>query len=255
LALGFPEGAPRTEAWKLHEAIGDMTIRLGEYRAALGSYEKAASLAETAELGRLEHKLGQVYMRQGAWLQAEAQLALAKERISQPSDLARLYIDWSTIAFNLQEMAQAQEYAEQGRRLADTAQIESQAENISGILARHDGAFNQAMAHFERSLALAQAHQMPDTEIAALNNLALTESVGGQVGPAQEHFSTALVLCKTYGDRHREAALHNNLADLLHQIGDEEGAMVELKTAVAIYAEIGGRPGSWQPEIWKLTEW
>ena len=255
LALGFPEGAPRAEAWKMHEAIGDMSIRLGKYSAALSSYETAASLAETAELGRLEHKLGQVYMRQGAWPQAEAQLSLAKERISHPDDLARLHIDWSYVAFNLKEMAQAQKHAEQGWKLAGTPQVQAQSENISGLLARHEGAYAQAMAHFERSLALAQAHQLPDTEIAALNNLALTESAGGRTTSAQEHFSTALALCKTYGDRHREAALHNNLADLLHQIGDEDGAMEELKTAVAIYAEIGGKPGNWQPEIWKLTEW
>jgi hypothetical protein len=27
------------------------------------------------------------------------------------------------------------------------------------------------------------------------------------------------------------------------------------QTAVAIYADIGGQPGVWQPEIWKLAEW
>jgi len=69
------------------------------------------------------------------------------------------------------------------------------------------------------------------------------------------HLQTALTLCQTYGDRHREAALYNNLADLYHQSGAEEAAMAELKTAVAIYAEIGGQPGNWQPEIWKLPEW
>ena len=249
LALGY------AEAWKLHEAIGDMSIRLGEYSAALSSYETAASLAETAELGRLEHKLGQVYMRQGAWPQAEAQLTLAKERIGDLDDLARLYIDWSTIAYNLKKIDMAQKYAEQGRQMAGTPQVRAQAENVSGLLARHEGALGQAMVHFERSLALARTHELPDTQIAALNNLALTESAGGQAGAAHEHFVTALVLCQTYGDRHREAALHNNLADLLHQIGDEDGAMAELKTAVAIYAEIGGQPGSWQPEIWKLTAW
>ena len=249
LALGH------AAACELHEASGDMYVRLGEYTAALSSYETAASLAETAELGRLEHKLGQVYMRQGAWRHAEAQLALAKERINQPSDLARLYIDWSTIAHNLQEMAQAQKYAEQGRKLAATPQVQAQSENISGLLARHEGAYEQALAHFERSLALAQTHQLPDAQIAALNNLALTETVGEQYGAAQEHFSAALALCQTYSDRHREAALHNNLADLFHLMGDENGAMTELKTAVAIYAEIGGQPGNWQPEIWKLTEW
>ena len=249
LALGYPE------AGKLHEAVADMAVRLGEYGAALTSYETAASLAETADLGRLEHKLGQVYIRQGAWPQAAAQLLQAKEQISRPDDLARLFVDWSYVAFNLQEMAQAQQYAQQGRQMAGTPQVQAQAENISGILARHEKAYKQALAHFERSLALAQTHQLPDTQIAALNNLALTESARGETAAAQEHFSAALALCQTYADRHREAALHNNLADLFHKEGDEEAAMAELKTAVAIYAEIGGRPGNWQPEIWKLSEW
>jgi hypothetical protein len=31
--------------------------------------------------------------------------------------------------------------------------------------------------------------------------------------------------------------------------------MVHLKLAVALFAEIGGRPGDLQPEIWKLVEW
>ena len=249
LALGHPE------AWKLHEASGDMFIRLGQYSAALASYETAASLAEMAELGRLEHKLGQVYMRQGAWPKAAEQLALAQERLNTPNDLARLFIDWSYVTFNMKEIAQAQEYAEQGSRLAGTPLVQAQSENISGLLARHKGAYQQALAHFGRSLALAQTHQLPDTEIATLNNLALTEAALGHMGAAQEYYSSALTICKRYGDRHREAALHNNLADLFHEVGEEEQSMAELKTAVTIYAEIGGRPGNWQPEIWKLTEW
>jgi hypothetical protein len=31
--------------------------------------------------------------------------------------------------------------------------------------------------------------------------------------------------------------------------------MAALKTAVAIYADIGDQQSHWQPEIWKLTEW
>ena len=57
------------------------------------------------------------------------------------------------------------------------------------------------------------------------------------------------------GDRHREAALHNNLADLLHAAGQAEKAMLHLKQAVSIYAEIGVEAGTVQPEIWKLVEW
>ena len=57
------------------------------------------------------------------------------------------------------------------------------------------------------------------------------------------------------GDRHREAALHNNLADLLHQAGRTSDAMSELKQAVTIFAEIGENGGGMQPDPWKLVEW
>ena len=61
-------------------------------------------------------------------------------------------------------------------------------------------------------------------------------------------------LCVTLGDRHREAALRNNLADLLHAAGRADEAMAELRESVTIFAEIG-EPGTMQPEIWKLVEW
>jgi hypothetical protein len=56
------------------------------------------------------------------------------------------------------------------------------------------------------------------------------------------------------GDRHREAALRNHLADLLHAAGRGEEAMAELKAAVTIFAEVG-EEGKLEPEIWKLSEW
>jgi len=47
---------------------------------------------------------------------------------------------------------------------------------------------------------------------------------------------TALALCSAQGDRHREAALHNNLADVLPAAGQNDPAMAHLKRAVAIFA-------------------
>ena len=58
----------------------------------------------------------------------------------------------------------------------------------------------------------------------------------------------------TQGDRHREAALRNNLADLLRATDRPEESMEELKLAVALFAEIG-EEGRLEPEIWKLTDW
>jgi hypothetical protein len=65
----------------------------------------------------------------------------------------------------------------------------------------------------------------------------------------------ALALCVRLGDRHREAALRNNLADLLHAAGKTEQAMTQLKQAVVIFAEIGLEAGQENVEIWKLMEW
>jgi len=60
---------------------------------------------------------------------------------------------------------------------------------------------------------------------------------------------------KELGDRHRQAALHNNMADLLHEIDCSDEAMDHLKQAAGIYSDIGGEVGQWRPEIWMLTEW
>ncbi len=65
----------------------------------------------------------------------------------------------------------------------------------------------------------------------------------------------ALALCSEQGDRHREAALHNNLADLLHRTGRDPESMEHLKRAVTIFAEVGDETGGMQPEVWKLVEW
>lgn len=64
----------------------------------------------------------------------------------------------------------------------------------------------------------------------------------------------ALERCEKQGDRHRRAAILNNLADVHHDVGDEERGMELHKLAVREFAEIG-ELRSREPEIWKLTEW
>ena len=72
---------------------------------------------------------------------------------------------------------------------------------------------------------------------------------------AIELTQAALSLCSQQGDRHREAALLNNLADLLHTAGREVEAKDYLRKSVVIFAEIGVEAGEQDPEIWKLSEW
>ena len=90
--------------------------------------------------------------------------------------------------------------------------------------------------------------------MAALNNLAFAHRARGELDRALELTRAALDLCAAQGDRHREAALRNNTADLLHAAGRPDEAMQQLKRAVAIFAEVGAEAEP-QPAVWKLARW
>ena len=94
----------------------------------------------------------------------------------------------------------------------------------------------------------------PSLRVAALNNLALALGRDGHADRAIPLAEEALALCERLGDRHREAALHNNLADLLKAAGRQSESMRHLKRAVTLFAEIGA-PQELEPEVWKLVEW
>ena len=71
-------------------------------------------------------------------------------------------------------------------------------------------------AHLERGLELARGAADPEIAIAALNNLARDDFACGELGRAEALLREALELCVVQGDLHHEAALRNNLADVLH---------------------------------------
>jgi hypothetical protein len=86
-----------------------------------------------------------------------------------------------------------------------------------------------------------------------LNNLALALR-RTDIERALRLAQRALDLCARVGDRHREAAMHSNLADLLRQAGRRDEAMAHLRMSAAIFAEVG-EPDELHPEVWKLVEW
>ncbi|MFO7678728.1 MAG: AAA family ATPase [Chloroflexota bacterium] len=251
LALGHGETAV------LHEACGDLHTRLGAYAAALTSYQQAA--AASAQLQpHLDHKIGQVYYRRGAWALAERHFEQAEAGWTTgraATGLAQLYSDWATTAYRAGDMTLAARLTQQAQTLAADPITQAQTANMGGMLARKRGDHAEALAQFSRALQLAESQGDLAVQIAALNNLGLLETAVGDLSRAQELLESALHHCLTYGDRHWEAALRNNLADLLHRSGQGEAAMAQLKQAVTIYAEIGQETGDWQPEIWKLSEW
>jgi DNA-binding SARP family transcriptional activator len=231
----------------LDEAIGDLHTLRGEYGSAVSAYEAAAALADPARLAAIEHKLGRVHDRRGDPELAERHLA---EALRLGGEAARVQADRSLVAHRLGRDADAKKLARLALQLGgvdDDAEAVAQAENILGMLTGDSG-------HLERSVELAESLTDRSVLVAALNNLALA---CGRDDPERAIALTAraLALCSEQGDRHREAALHNNLADLLHRTGRDPESMEHLKRAVTIFAEVGDETGGMQPEVWKLVEW
>jgi DNA-binding SARP family transcriptional activator/predicted ATPase len=254
LALGYPDVAA------LHEAIGDLHTVLGEYRSAVTHFESAAALSDRRALARIEHKLGTVHHRWGEWELAESYFeeALAILGDDTPSDRARLLADWSMAAYHRGHGERAAQLARTALDRADEAgdpRALAQTHNMLGILEGSFGHRDSARAHLTRSLALADILADPAARVAALQNLAALSFEAGDLTEAQRLTGEALTLSITLGDRHREAALHNAMADLLHSTGAAEEAMEHLKAAVAVLADIGAEDGKYRPEVWKLSEW
>ena len=261
LALGHPETR------SLHAAVGDMHTLLGTYNAALGSYETAAALCEASDpaLAEIEHKLGRIHARRGEWSAAETHFEAALDiagATAERATIARILADWSLAARAQGRSEQASKLALEALASAESARDAlgtAQAHNILGILARSRGDYAGAASQLERGLAISETLPDPSSRIAsriaALNNLAMARADSGDLAQAITLAEQALAQGVAVGDRHREAALRNNLADLLHTAGRDEEAMAQLKQAVVIFAEIGVDAGDTRAEIWKLTEW
>jgi hypothetical protein len=122
------------------------------------------------------------------------------------------------------------------------------------MLAARSGDPAAAGRYLRDSLAEARRLPEPGAALAALNNLARLLAETGRGSEALATAAEALELGSELGDQHRVAALHTNLADLLHADGQREAAMVHLKEAARRFAAVdaGDSP---RPEIWTLVEW
>jgi len=241
LALGYPQLPGRM-------ALGETLVALGRYREALAEFETAAALAaegDRATQATIEHKLADVHHRLGDWDLAEAHLAVVTELVegTEPGRLARAQADRAVLG--RAALASARAAADPGAT--------AQALNVLGMLAARSGDTTAAEGYLRDSLAEARPLE-PGAAVAALNNLARLLAETGRGPEALTVAAEALELGRELGDQHRMAALHTNMADLLHADGQRDAAMTHLKEAARRFAavDVGGAP---RPEIWTLVEW
>lgn len=250
LASGHPDKAG------LREAIGDLLTLQGEYSASIASYEAAAALCDGGNIAVLERKLGNVHARLGDWELAESHYQSAVEA-GLPDD-AGLFAERSHAAFQRGDPALARVLAQHSLTLAQSSGdmlALAQAHNVLGMFERAQGNAHVALEHLQESLAAAQSSSNPLAQAAALNNLSLALMDLNRLDEAETFNWQAMQISVQVGDRHREAALLNNLADIHHAAGREAQSLEALKRAVLIFAEIGVDGTEMKPEIWKLTAW
>jgi DNA-binding SARP family transcriptional activator/tetratricopeptide (TPR) repeat protein len=277
LALGFAQLPGRI-------ALGEVLVVLGRYREALAEFETAAAIASGGEGDRatqagIEHKLADVHHRLGDWELAEAHLAIVTELVegAEPGRLARAEADRAVVAYRRGDTSQAAVLGQAAltcARAAHDRDATAQALNVLGMLAARAGDATAAETYLRDSLA--EARRRPQTgagpgapgvsggqpppspplgaAVAALNNLARLLAETGRGAEALAVAAEALELGSELGDQHRVAALHTNMADLLHADGQRDAAITHLKEAARRFASVDVGDGP-RPEIWTLVEW
>ena len=198
-----------------------------------------------------------MHHRLGDWDLAEAHLAVVTELVegTEPGGLARALADRAVVAYRRGAVGQA---ADLGRAALASARAAAdrvstaQALNVLGMLAARSGDTAAAEGYLRDSLA--EARPRSGAAVAALNNLARLLAETGRGPEALTAAAEALDLGRELGDQHRMAALHTNMADLLHADGQRDAAMTHLKEAARRFAAVdaGDAP---RPEIWTLVEW
>ena len=260
LALGHPDVAG------LQTEIGELRTVLGDYAGAVAALEAAAAVTPDAALPAIELRLGRVHARRGDTATAASHLDGALDQLDtrpasatvDPRLLGAILVERSVVAVRSSDLALAGSLAARALDVGtadDDPRAIGAALRLLGLVARERGDLNAARNALTRSLDIAADDPDPGAAIAARNALALVEAAAGDRDAAIQLLEAALVACRRTGELHLEAAVENNLADQLHAAGRPEEAMVHLKRAVALFADIGGRPGELEPEIWKLVAW
>lgn len=251
LALGAPDRAD------VLYRIGDVRTLMGDYGAALTAYEAARSILRITgahrETALVARAIGEVYRRLRRWDMAAASFEEAYGELADDDALgSAVAADWAFVEHCRGDQERARQYgglALDGASASGDPEVLAHAHNLAGLLAEDA---TVRIDHLEQALVNAAS---PSARAAVLNNLALASASTGDLESAMARGRDALETAAEAGDRHRTAALHDNLADYLHRAGEEEQAMEELKKAVALFAEVGLEPGELVPEVWLLKEW
>ena len=248
---------------QLHVRIAERWTLLGRYAEAIAAFGAAAASLPVAEVWRAELGLARAHRRLGNLALANAHLDAASATLGpeRSAERTNVLVERALIADREGMDAAAAAHADAALHLvpAHGVSVErAQAHNLAGLLARHRGDLALARHHLTEALGIAANLPAPTARMASLNNLALLDAAEGAAEAAEARLRQALAIAMATVDRHHEAALRNNLADVLNVAGRRSEAVGEVARSASILAELGGFGTSAReptPEVWRLVDW
>jgi DNA-binding SARP family transcriptional activator/Tfp pilus assembly protein PilF len=126
-------------------------------------------------------------------------------------------------------------------RQAGDAAAEATALNALGLVAFHQGRYEQATGDLERALALFRQTGERSGQARALTNLGVASYLQGRYQQAKGHLEQALALARTTGKRDTECATLVNLGEVSLRQGAYQRATGQLLQALALSRETGDR--------------
>lgn len=236
------------EDGSLRLALGEVAIALADYQKAKQELRIGAVHAEGATRALIEHRMGEVHRLLGRFDLAGVSFEHAAHEHPRPSEL---YSDHALLYFRTDQATEAVSMAERALQLARSDEGKSSLARALNIVALVSDDPTLAMTHINESLEVAGGD--PIARMAGLNNKAHLLAGSGDYEGAKALVEEAIEIARHTGHPHRQAALHNHLADLHHQSGNSAEAELELTNAVSLFADIDA--GAWEPELWLLRHW
>jgi len=226
------------EQWAVRERLGDLLAPMGDRAAALAHYEAVLAAFATAEdrpaQARLQRKIAGLYWEAGdravALARLQAGLSLLEGR-GEHIELAHLYQEMGRLAFRSGDNRRAIDWAQRALAQAEplttpspepdtpldaerrrtAASAVAQAYNTLGVALARTGRLRDAVGHIERSVAVAEAHDLLQAACRGYTNLGVLYSA---LDPkrAIETCTHGLEMAKKIGDLGLQSRLNTNLA-------------------------------------------
>ena len=215
----------------VQERIGDLLALAGRRREALAHYEAARQEHEiqldAARAARLHRKIGGLYWEAGDRERARTCFATGLERLGEDGDAierAQLFQEVGRLAFRTGDNTSAIAWAKQAlaeaekeqhavasaERVRERTVMRAQAYNTLGVALARTGQLKEAVAQIERSVMLADNHDLQASCRAYANLGVLYSSLDPQ--RSIETCLKGLATAKKVGDLGFQSRLYANLA-------------------------------------------